>query len=476
MPVHHVEAAPGREAVARPARRRRGWPLVGSTLSYVRAPLQLMQTQYDRYGPVSEIDLVGGRWSVLLGPDACGEALRNADKAFANGPGWGRLVGPFFDRGLMLLDFEEHHQHRRLMQEAFTRPRLAGYTEAMGPAVAAGLDTWEPGAGFHLYPALKELTLDLATRVFMGSAGPVPAPEPGARHELDEVNRAFVACVQAATALVRLPLPGTRWGRALAGRRVLEDYFGRQLAAKRRQQERLDGRGADEADPAPATDLFSVLCGLRDEDGCGLSDQDVVNHMIFLLMAAHDTSTITVTTMMRHLAASPEWRRRLRAEAAHLPECPSLEQLDQLESFDLVMKECLRLVPPVPVLARRTVKETEVLGVRIPADRLVAVMLHLGHHLPEYWPDPERFDPERFAAHRREDKSHRHAWEPFGGGVHKCLGMFFAGAEVKLILHQVLRRFDWSVDADYRDRLNYHSLPFPADGQPVDLRPVERNT
>ena len=66
---------------------------------------------------------------------------------------------------------------------------------------------------------------------------------------------------------------------------------------------------------------------------------------------------------------------------------------------------------------------------------------------------------------------HRYAWEPFGGGVHKCLGMAFAGAEVKLIVHQMLRRFDWSVDADYRDRLNYHSLPFPADGQPVDLQP-----
>ncbi len=453
----------------RPAPRRRALPVVGATLSYVRAPLRMMQAQYDGYGPVSELDLMGRRWTLLLGPDACAVALRNADKAFASGPGWGQLVGPFFDRGLMLLDFEEHHQHRRLMQEAFTRPRLAGYVEAMGPAVAAGLDAWEPGEDFRLYPAVKELTLDLATRVFMGSTD---ASDPDVVHELDEVNRAFVACVQAATAIVRLPVPGTRWGRALAGRRVLEDFFGRHLAERRVEQEALSGRGPTTA--APARDLFSVLCALRDEDGSGLSDEDVVNHMIFLMMAAHDTSTITVTSMMRHLGDHPEWRHRLREEASHLPECPTLDQLDELESFDLVMKECLRLVPPVPVLARRTVKDTEVLGVHVPADRLVAVMLHLGHHLPEHWPDPGRFDPERFAAHRREDKSHRHAWEPFGGGVHKCLGMFFAGAEVKLVLHQVLRRFDWTVDAGYRDRLNYHSLPFPADGQPVDLRPLER--
>ena len=121
-------------------------------------------------------------------------------------------------------------------------------------------------------------------------------------------------------------------------------------------------------------------------------------------------------------------------------------------------------------------KETEILGVRIPADQPVAVMLHFGHHMAEYWPQPEVFDPMRFASHRREDKVHRHAWEPFGGGVHKCLGMAFAGSEVKLIVHQLLRRFDWTVDAGYRDRLNYHSLPFPSDGQPVALRRLERTS
>jgi cytochrome P450 len=95
--------------------------------------------------------------------------------------------------------------------------------------------------------------------------------------------------------------------------------------------------------------------------------------------------------------------------------------------------------------------------------------VHLQHHQADLWPDPERFDPDRFAEDRREDKVHRHAWEPFGGGVHKCLGMFFAGAEVKLILHQLLRRFTWTVDPGYEVPLNYYSLPFPKDGQPVDL-------
>lgn len=430
---------------------RRGVPLVGGTLAYLRDPLAFMTDHLERFGPVSEMGFLGRRWTILLGPDACGEALRNPDKAFANKPGWGELVGPFFDGGLMLLDFEEHHRHRRLMQEAFTRDRLAGYTAALGPAIAAGLDQWQPGPDFRAYPALKDLTLDLATQVFMGGA------ELSAPGELDRVNRAFVDCVQAATSFVRLPIPFTRWGRGLAGRRVLEDFLDRHLPAKR---------------AAAGGDLFSVLCHLS-EDGDQYSDTDVVNHMIFLLMAAHDTSTITTSTAMQYLGQHPEWQDRLRAEAAHLGDQPTLDELDELVGFDLVMKECLRLLPPVPVLARKTVKETEVLGTRIPAGRLTAVMVHLQHHQPELWSDPESFDPERFSAERREDKVHRHAWEPFGGGVHKCLGMFFAGAEVKLILHHLLRRYSWSVDPGYVAPLNYYSLPFPNDGQPVDLRPLQ---
>jgi cytochrome P450 len=430
------------------APRRRGLPYVGRTFAYIRDPLAMMREQYDSYGPVSEIDFIGKRWTVLLGPDACEAALRNGDKAFASGDGWGYLVGPFFDRGLMLLDFEEHHRHRRIMQSAFTREHLERYTEALQPAVSAGLNEWEPSEDFRAYPALKELTLDLATTVFMGGA---ELTSPG---ELAKINKAFIACVQSATSVVRANVPGTRWGRALRARKVLEEFFRRHLAEKRAN---------------PGTDLFSVLCQITTEDGERFSDEDVINHMIFLLMAAHDTSTITVSTMMQHLGQHPEWQERCRDEAMALPEHPTMTQLDGMTAIDLVMKESLRLVPPVPVLARKTVKETEVLGHHIPANRLVSVMLHLSHHMDELWTNPEEFDPERFADDRREDKVHRYAWEPFGGGVHKCLGMFFAGAEVTTIMHHLLRRYSWTVDPDYRAPMNYHSLPFPKDGQPVHL-------
>ncbi len=428
--------------------RRRGLPYVGSTLAYVRDPLSMMREQYDRYGPVSEIDFIGKRWTVLLGPDACPIPLRNADKAYSSGEGWGYLVGPFFDRGLMLLDFEEHHRHRRIMQSAFTRDHLERYTDALQQAVASGLDAWQPDDDFRAYPALKELTLGLAATVFMGGADLASADE------LSRVNKAFIDCVQSATSLVRINVPGTRWGKAIRGRALLEEFFRRHLPGKRAN---------------PGTDLFSVLCQVTTEDGERFSDDDIVNHMIFLLMAAHDTTTITVSGMMQRLGQHSEWQQRCREEALALPENPTLAELDGLISLDLVMKECLRLVPPVPVLARKTVKETEVMGHRIPAGRLVAVMTHLSHHMDELWPNPEKFDPERFSDDRREDKVHRSAWEPFGGGVHKCLGMFFAGAEVKTVMHHLLRRYSWTVEPGYQAPMNYHSLPYPNDGQPVRL-------
>lgn len=429
-------------------RPRFGWPLIGESPSYARDPLALFRRHWESDGPVSAMGFVGEPWVMLLGPDACETALRNADKAFANGPAWTFLVGPFFQRGLMLLDFEEHHLHRRIMQQAFTRDRLSGYVAGMHPVIAEGVGRWQGEQGFQAYPALKQLTLDIAAETFMGGA------EHTTPAEMDRINRAFIDCVQSAAALIRKDVPFTRWRRGMKGRRVLEEFLRGYLPARRATR---------------TDDLLSVLCHLETEEGERFSDDDVVNHMIFLMMAAHDTSTITLSTMLQHLGQHPQWQRRCRAESVALGPAPTLEELEQLTSLDLVMKECLRLVAPVPVVVRRTVKETEVLGVRIPQGRYVALAPQFSHLMEEYWTAPETFDPERFAEPRREDKSHRYAWQPFGGGVHKCLGLHFAGAEVKAVLHHLLREFTWSVDPGYRAPMNHHSLPFPKDGQPIDL-------
>lgn len=425
-----------------------GLPLLGHGLSYLRDPVAMWEGRYARYGPVSWFRAFGRDFVLLLGPDASEVVLGNRDKAFVNGDGWRFLIGPFFDRGLMLLDFEEHLAHKRLMQQAFAPDRLARYVAAIDPAVEAAIARWQPGESVEVYPKLKELTLNLAVDVFMGGA-------PGASQErIDLINKSFIDCVQAATALVRYPVPGGRWRRGLVGRRRLEEFLREYLPARRA------GDGED---------IFSVLCRVE-VDGERFSDDDVVNHMIFLLMAAHDTSTITISTMMQHLGQHPQWQQRCREESLALgTDSIEYSQLTQLHSLDLVMKESLRLVSPVPAIVRKTVKDTEVLGRFIPADTMVAISPRFNHRMAELWPNPEEFDPGRFSAERREDKVHRYAWAPFGGGVHKCIGLHFAGAEVKMVLHHLLRNFEWRVDPDYRVPLDLKVLPFPKDGQPVRL-------
>ena len=321
----------------------KGLPIFGYTFDVLSGKLYNSRERYDKYGPVSWLRAFGRTNVTVTGPEATSIVLQNRDRAFANGPGWGFLIGRFFNRGLMLLDFDEHHRHRRIMQQAFTSDRLAGYLEPMNATLADGLARWGADRDFRFHPAIKQLSLDVATRTFMGAdLGP----------SADTLNAAFVDCVRAGTAVFRFPVPGLRWSRGLKGRKKLEQFLYPQIAAKRA------GNGAD---------LFSALVHARDETGASFGDDDIVNHMIFLLMAAHDTTTITMTTMAYYLAKHPEWQQRCRAETIAVG-TPTLayKDLDRLGTLDRVMRECMRLVTAVPGLARKTVKETEVLGYRIP--------------------------------------------------------------------------------------------------------------
>lgn len=448
----HDEAAAQKSVEPRPipaqSRDDRGLPVLGQVLEYAKDPVDLCQRRWDRYGPIAPFRALGKTTVMLLGPDAVGEALQNKDKAFANGPAWSQLVGPFFHDGLMLIDFDEHKRHRRIMQEAFTRTRLDAYTQRLHPAIEQGVASWGEGTEFPSYWKLKQLTLDIAADLFMGGA------QDTSQAEMDRVNKAFIACVQAAAGIVRANVPFTRWGKAYRGRKVLEGFLRQYLPAKRAEQ---------------TDDIFSVLCHVENEYGERFSDDDVVNHMIFLMMAAHDTTTITTSTMLRYLGQHPQWQERCRAEALELGTTPSLAELEGLVSIDLVMREALRLQAPVPVLVRYTVKETVVQGVRIPAGTDVVLGIQFNHFMPDYWTDPTVFDPDRFGPQRREDRSHRFAWSPFGGGVHKCIGMHFGGLEVKSIMHRLLREYRWAVDPAYAPPMDYHSLPFPKDGLPITL-------
>lgn len=424
-----------------------GLPVIGQSLGFLQDSLEHARRGYDRFGSVFWANVFGTRLVIVLGPAGIETVLANRDRAFSSEQGWDYFIGPFFERGVMLMDFEEHRHHRRIMQAAFKRERLDSYLQRMNPAIERGLAGWSPAPGFLLYAATKQLTLDIATEVFVGA-------ELGA--EADRLNQAFVDTVHGGQAIVRADVRGGKWHRGLRSRRLLEDYFRAQLPAKR-------AGGGD--------DLFSVLCRSESEEGERFTDDDVINHMIFVLMAAHDTSTITLAMMVYYLARHPEWQDRLRAESqalgtAHI----GFDDLERLPSMDLAFKETLRMNAPVGMVARQAVIDTEIDGCHIPAGTRLMLALYPTMRMEPWWNDPDTFDPERFADDRREDQSHKYAWTPFGGTAHKCIGMHFGSIEVKAILHQLLLGHSWTVDDDYDPVVDYGTGPFPGDGLPIHLR------
>ncbi|MET0994916.1 MAG: cytochrome P450, partial [Mycobacterium sp.] len=335
------------------------------------------------------------------------------------------------------------------------RSRLAGYVEHIDRVASQVVaNEWvanDPRFLFH--PAAKELTLDIASMVFMGH-------EPGTDHDLvTKVNHAFTTTTRAGGAIIRTGVPPFKWWRGLQARKVLEDYFSARFRERRN---------------ATGTDMLTVLCHTEDEDGNSFTDEDIVNHMIFVMMAAHDTSTSTLTTMAYQLAAHPEWQDRVRAESARLGDGPlDIEALEKLETLDLMMNESLRMVTPVHLNVRSTVRDTDLLGYYLPAGTIVITWPSMNHRLPELWTDPDKFDPERFAEPRSEHKKHRYAFAPFGGGAHKCIGMVFGQLEIKTVMHRLLRRYRLELPhPGYKPRYDYGGMPIPMDGMRIVLRPL----
>ncbi len=424
-----------------------GVPLIGHSLGFLQNGQAVTQRLYDLFGTVFWVDAFATKMVIVLGPDGLETVLMNRDKAFSSELGWEYFIGPFFHRGVMLMDFDEHHQHRRILQQAFKRERLVSYLDKMNPAITRAIDSWPQGSGFRMYDATKQMTLNIATEVFMGE---------DLSAESDRLNVAFIDTVVGGQALIRADVPGGKWHRGLESRQMLEQHFRAQIPSKR-------ASGGD--------DLFSVLCSAEDEDGERFSDDDVINHMIFTMMAAHDTSTITASMMAFFLARHPQWQDRIREECRALgKDAIGFDDLDKLPSLDLVFKETLRINAPVGMLAREAIKDTAIDGCYIPAGTKIMLAIYPTQRMEPWWHDPMTFDPERFTPERAEDQSHKFAWTPFGGHVHKCIGMHFGGMETKAIIHQLLLRNSIHVDPGYEPPMDYGTGPFPIDGLPLELR------
>lgn len=404
---------------------------------------------YETYGPVYK-NRAFGRWNIgLIGAAANELMLFDREKLFSSEQGWGPVLDQLFPKGLMLIDFDHHRADRRALSIAFKPGPMRHYADSLNRGIGERVRQWG-GAEMQFYPAVKKLTLDLAADSFIG----LPFGT-----EADQINQAFVHMVQASVAPVRKPLPGTLMRKGVKSREFLVDFFTRETLRRR-----AEGGGQD---------MFSQFATATHEDGSLMPVSAVVDHMNFLMMAAHDTITSSATSLIWLLAANPDWqekvRQELRAVTGGEGEPVEYDDLGKLELTEMAFKEALRILPPVPSIPRRALRDFEFGGYRIPAGTQVGINPHLVHHQEEHWPDPSRFDPMRFTPDRVKAR-HKYAWVPFGGGAHMCLGLHFAYMQVKILAAHVLTRYEVQIAQGYEPEWQAWPIPQPKDGLKVTFK------
>jgi len=428
-----------------------GVPLFGNTFSFVLKPYEVLDQQYRRHGPVFKTSLTFQKFVVALGPDFTQQLMLDTGQNFSARMGYMGPLGDFFAGGLLMRDFDEHKFHRRIMQTAFKIDAMRNYVALMQPIIARQMAEWGNRDKFHFYPNIKTLLLDIGAKVFLGldMAG----------SETRALNHSFLEMNEGVLALIRKDWPGLLYRRGMNGRRDLERFFFR-LVPERRGSE---GR-----------DMATFFANEITEDGEYFSDKVVGEHLIFLLLAAHDTTTSALTMASYYLAHDQQWQERLRQEFLGLGK-PALEYDDlgqNVPDLDHCFKEVLRLNPPVPMLMRRTVRDVEVGGHHLQPDTLVQISPLYVHRMEQWWNNPHQFDPDRFA--REEHKQHSFQWAPFGGGAHKCIGLHFADMLFKCALSTLLGsyRFRFASERQFPSRIQHFPFAKPMDNLPLVLEPL----
>jgi cytochrome P450 len=407
---------------------------------------------YVAHGPVFTLPLFHARYVFALGPEANHHILvaNAANYRYREGH-LGDLI-PLLGDGLLTTDGAFHRHARTIMLPAFRHGHLAGLVAVIDEEVQRAVDRLTPGP-LDLEHWTRRLALRIAMRALFGldpdraSTGRDPARD-------FEVALRFFGRSPAGQMLRG---PGSPWHRLQAARQRLDALILEEVVRR---------RSASEA----GSDVLSLLIRAHDEQGTGLSDQQLRDQMMTILFAGHDTTTATVCFAAHELSRAPDvvdgLLRELDAHSAAVP----FETLmgGGLPLMDQVLDEVLRLWPAAWVGPRKSIDDDVIAGVTVPGDVHVNYSSLASHRLPDVWEDPHRFDPERFSPERRATIP-KGAYVPFGGGSRMCIGMRFGQLEIKMILAALLRRFE--VQAHTSGGLATSQVPTmgPRHGLPVTL-------
>lgn len=342
-----------------------------------------------------------------------------------------------FGNGLLTSQDDDYLRQRRLVQPLFTKRRVDGYAGAVVTETEATLASWgqAPDGVVELSHEMMRLALRAVARILFGT---------DVEATIDVVDRCFPVITEytmrrgySPANLPRdWPTPGNR--RAAAAVNELYGVCDR-IVAERRSTAAPQGE-----------DLLSLLAAATNEEDGELDATELRDQMLIFLLAGHESTATSMAFTLHLLATHPEIQTRARDEIGRVlgDRTPDASDFDRLPYLMRVLKEAMRLYPAAPVTGRRSVAASEIDGHTVPAGADIMLVPWATHRHPRYWPDPERFDPDRFTPEAEATRP-RYAYFPFGGGPRACIGQHFSMLEAVIALAMVLRAYEFeAVDTD----------------------------
>jgi cytochrome P450 family 135 len=410
-------------------------PSALQAVGWARRPYPFMKRCQERYGDVFTLRILhSGTWVFLCDPEDVKKVFTapagSLGVALAN-PLLLPVLGP---RSVMLMEEPAHMTRRRLMLPPFHGKRMGADTEMMAEVARGEVRSWPVGEPFELWPHMQAVTQEVIMRSVFG-----PDDE-GRLEHLRQLLHRLTAALNEPKRLNRAAALGPGWLSRNTGFRQamvpVEEALLEEVDRRRREGE--NGR----------KDIVSILIDARYEDGSPMSERDLRDELITLLTDGPTSSSLA--WVFERLLRHPEKLERLQDEV--------LAGEDDAY-MDAVVKETLRLCPPVPVVVRRLLKPLELGEYSLPAGTTVAPCVYLIHHSEEIYPNPRQFLPERFL----EQAPGTYTWIPFGGGTRRCLAASYAEMEMKRVLRTVLNEVELHpVDSD-SERARRSAISFSPD-------------
>jgi cytochrome P450 len=386
------------------------------TLRWAFRPIPFMQDCRRRLGDSFSITFLGFERPMVMISDPAAVKALYTERGHGLPPGRNVFLEPILgSRSLLLLEGADHLAHRKLMLPAFHGERMRSYEPILREIVDAEIERWPLGEDFALHPRMQALTLEVILRVVFGVS----------EGERLQRLRGLLRRLLAETSSPMTQILALTTSRVGGGARVMAKFEGRM----REVDELLHAEIAEHRrreDLADRDDILSALILARFEDGEGMTDTDLRDQLMTLLLAGHETTATALAWTFDLLLRHPAQMRRLR---------DSLEDGEE-DYLRATISESLRLRPVVPLAGRRLSTELVADGLTLPAGTDVTPAIWLAHTRDDSYPEPFAFQPERFLA----DAPDTYAWIPFGGSVRRCIGGAFAEFEMRIVLREVLAR------------------------------------